>query len=95
VPALKSPDPALRQWAAYTLTQLVPRDEATLEQLVPYLRDPSPDIAGRIRWLFAAQGPLPSGVIRAIRKFDPTLLQDRADRLPPPTPGANGALAMQ
>ncbi len=95
VPDLKSTDPALRQWAAYTLTQLVPRDESTLEQLVPYLRDPSPDIARRIRWLFAVQGKLPSGVIGAIRKLDPTLLQERADRLAPPTPGSNGALAME
>jgi hypothetical protein len=95
LPALKSPNPALRQWAAYALTQLVPRDEAILEQLVPYLRDPSPDVAGRIRWLFQVQEPLPSGVIRAIRRLDPTLLQVHADRLAVPTPGSNGTLAME
>jgi hypothetical protein len=94
LPGLRSPDPALRQWAAYTLTQLVPRDEAVLEQLVPYLNDPSPDIAARIRWLFQAQGTLPRGVAQAIRRLDPTLLPERADQLPAATGTRSDALAM-
>lgn len=89
LPALQSPDPVRRQWAAYTVTQLFPRDAAVLQQLVPYLRDPSPEIVGRIRWLFLAQSSLPSSVVRAIRDVDPELLGDHAAH--PGTAAGNGA----
>lgn len=76
---LHATDPVQREWAAYALTQLRPTDEAVLRQLVPYLRDPSPAVAERIRWLFRVQDPLPSTVARAIRQVDPGLLRERAD----------------
>ena len=76
--ALRSTDPVQREWAAYTLTQLRPTDEALLGQLVPYLRDPAPAVADRIRWLFRVQDPLPAAVARAIREVDPSLLRERA-----------------
>ena len=75
---LKSSDPASRQWAAHTVTQLIPRDEDTLTELVPYVRDPSPEVAERIRWLFQAQERLPAGVERVLREVDPVLLRERA-----------------
>ena len=75
---LRSTDPVQREWAAYTLTQLRPTDEAVLGRLVPYLRDPSPAVAERIRWLFRVQDPLPAAVERAIREVDPALLRERA-----------------
>jgi hypothetical protein len=74
VPALRSDDWMKRQWAAYTLTQLMPRDEAVLQQLVPYVYDP--DIGLRIRWLFQNQGELPKSVKRQINDIAPTLLQN-------------------
>ena len=67
---LRESDPVKRQWAAYALTQLQPSDPAVLVQLVPYLRDPSPDIAARIRWLFDVQHPLPSAVLRTMEQRD-------------------------
>jgi len=76
-PAQGQPDPA-REWAAYTLTQLRPSDEASLAQLVPYLRDASPVVAERIRWLFQVQDPRASAVVRGIRRADPALLRDLA-----------------
>jgi hypothetical protein len=78
LPALQSSDPVQRQWGAYALTQLRPRDERVLEHLVPYLRDPTPEIARRIRWLFQVHGNLPPRVTRAIRKVDPDLLRSQA-----------------
>ena len=57
LPALRSPDPVQRQWAAYALTQLRPSDPRVLAELVPYLHDPSPEIAARIRWLLQVQAP--------------------------------------
>ncbi|MDX2166269.1 MAG: hypothetical protein SF182_04375 [Deltaproteobacteria bacterium] len=67
VAALDSPDSTQRQWAAHALTQLRPRDEQTLLTLVPYLRDPSEDVARRIEWLLQSQS-LPRAVSRAIRE---------------------------
>jgi hypothetical protein len=76
---LRSADPVQREWAASALTQLRPTDEAVLAELVPYLRDPSPGVAERIRWLFRAQDPLPAATARAIRQIDPTLLSERTE----------------
>lgn len=76
--ALEGTDPVQREWAAHTLTRLRPTDEAVLGQLVPYLRDPSPAIAERVRWLFLVQDPLPAAVAQAIREVDPTLLRERS-----------------
>jgi hypothetical protein len=76
--ALRSTDPVQREWAAYTLTLLRPSDPAVLVRLVPYLRDPSPAVAERIRWLFRVQDPLPASVAEAIRAVDPALLRERA-----------------
>jgi hypothetical protein len=81
VPGLASNDPVRRQWAAHTLTRVLPRDAAVLARLVPYLRDPSPEVAGRIRWIFQAVPVLPKSVERAIRRTDPTLLRARQGRL--------------
>ena len=63
---LGSADPLARQWAAYALTDRQPLDERVLEQLVPYLRDPSPEVATRVQWLFQKQAPLPKRVLRTI-----------------------------
>ena len=81
---LRSTDPVQREWAAYTLTQLRPSDEAVLSELVPYLRDASPAVADRIRWLFQVQAPLPSAVVRAIGRADTALLRERAGDAPDP-----------
>jgi len=78
LPGLRSPDPEMRQWAAYTLTQLQPLDPIVLEALVPYVHDQSPEIANRMRWLFQSnQQILPTKVVRAIREVDPALLPSR------------------
>jgi len=66
--ALDSPDTARRQWAAHALTRLQPRDADLLEQLVPYLRDPSPEVATRINWVLQSNGDLPRSVRRAMRE---------------------------
>jgi hypothetical protein len=81
VPGLRSTDPLRRQWAAYTLTQLLPRDETILWQLVPYLRDPSPEVSSRIRTVFEQLQSLPPDIEPALRKVDPTLLRNRATRV--------------
>jgi len=78
VAALRGTDAVHREWAAYALTQLRPSDETVLLQLVPYLRDPSPAVAERIRWLLRVQDPLPASVAHAIRAVDPALLRERA-----------------
>jgi hypothetical protein len=80
VEEMQRQDPVHREWAAYALTQLRPSDETVLVRLVPYLHDPSPAVAGRIRWLFQVQDRLPAGVERAIKRVDPTLLRERAAR---------------
>jgi hypothetical protein len=67
---LGSSDPLTRQWAVYTLTQRHPLDERVLEQLVPHLRDPSPDVVTRVRWVFQTHDPLPKRVARTIRLAD-------------------------
>ena len=69
VAALAAGDPPRRQWAAHALTRLMPRDEKVLQSLVPYLRDPSPEVATRIAWLLQSQ-PLPRGVARAVRELE-------------------------
>jgi hypothetical protein len=56
IPALRSKDPEMREWAAYTLTQLRPCADNVLGTVAPYLRDPSPAIAENIRWLLQEQG---------------------------------------
>ena len=62
---LGSADPLARQWAVYALTdrQL---DDRVLEQLVPHLRDPAPEVATRVQWLFQKHAPLPKRVLRTI-----------------------------
>ncbi|MEO8603809.1 MAG: HEAT repeat domain-containing protein [bacterium] len=76
--ALDSPDTPRRQWAAHALTRLQPRDPELLERLVPYLRDPSPEVASRIAWLLQSNGRMPRNVTRAIR------VQDEQPREAPP-----------
>jgi hypothetical protein len=76
MPGLQSADAVKRVWAAYTLTRLLPRDAALLEQLVPYLHDASAEVANRVRWVFLAQPELPRTVERRIRDVDPTLLRE-------------------
>jgi hypothetical protein len=78
LPALKSDNPEQRVWAAHTLVRLVPRDEEILRRLAPYLNDPSPDVSGRIRWIFLAQKKLPKSLEQMLRGIDPTLLEERA-----------------
>jgi hypothetical protein len=81
---LQSADPLTRQWAIYTLTERRPLDERVLEQLVPHLRDPAPEVATRVQWLFQTQGPLPKRVKRAMQlaeqleKTDPVAPECRA-----------------
>ena len=50
------------------------RDEAVLQQLVPYIHDP--DIGPRIRWIFQNQGELPKSVRNQIKDVAPALLQN-------------------
>ncbi len=66
--ALATSDGPRRQWAAHALTRLRPTDEDLLEQLVPYLRDPSPEVASRISWLLESNGRMPRKVRRAIEE---------------------------
>ncbi len=75
VSALATADPAIREWAAHTLTRLLPRDAAVLEQLVPYLRDPSPAVSDRIRWLFQVVPLGPPALEQSIRAIDPALFR--------------------
>ncbi|MBX3026922.1 hypothetical protein KF840_18600 [bacterium] len=84
VPALAvGGDPMLRVWAAHALVRLEPNDEAVLLAVVPYVRDPTPAVAERIRWLIQSRRPLPPAVARAVAAVDPTLL-------PPPARGRRG-----
>lgn len=70
VQALDTPDPVRRQWAAHALTKLRPSDEKTLLTLVPYLRDPSDDVAVRVEWVLQSQR-LPRAVSRAMSEQKP------------------------
>jgi hypothetical protein len=56
VKALRTDDLDQRLWAAHALTRLRPSDPDLLDGLVPYLRDPSPEVAVRINWLLLANG---------------------------------------
>jgi hypothetical protein len=67
---LESADPYIRMWSAYAVAQLLPLDETVLERLVPYLRDPSPEIASRMRWVFEAHGTLPKRVVQAMAEAE-------------------------
>jgi hypothetical protein len=75
-PALDSADPTTRIWAAYALSHRLPLPEPVLLRLVPRLRDPSPDVRGRARWIFVAERRLPSRVREAIESHDPELAED-------------------
>jgi hypothetical protein len=77
---LTSSDQLTRQWAMYTLTQRQPLDERVLEQLVPYLRDPAPDVVTRVRWVFQSQSPLPKRVTRTIKMAEELQAQERERR---------------
>jgi len=72
LPGLESADPVIRMWAAYAIAQLLPLDETVLERLVPYLNDPLPEIAGRMRWVFQAS-PLSPRMVEMIRPIHPAL----------------------
>jgi hypothetical protein len=72
-------DAARRQWAAHAFTRLAPGDEAVLLALVPYVNDPSPEVASRIRWLLQSR-PLPPAVARAAAVADPSLVPTPAHR---------------
>jgi hypothetical protein len=74
LPALRSSDPVLRQWTAYALTQ-VPRDDLVMAALVPYLRDPSPEIAGRVRYIIQTQPSLSPSVASDVKRIDPALIR--------------------
>jgi hypothetical protein len=63
---LQSSDTLARQWAVHTLTERRPLNELVLVQLVPYLRDPAPEVATRVQWLFQAHAPLSKNVTRTI-----------------------------
>jgi hypothetical protein len=67
---LGSSDPLTRQWAVYALTDRQPLDDRVLEQLVPHLRDPAPEVVTRVQWLFQKQSPLPKRVLRTIEMAD-------------------------
>jgi hypothetical protein len=56
--------------------RLRPTDEAV--PILPYLRDPSPAVAERIRWLFLVQDSLPAAVAQAVREADLTLIRERS-----------------
>jgi hypothetical protein len=71
---LRSADPVLRQWAAHALIQ-VPKDDRIVAELVPFLRDPSPEIASRVRYMIQTQPSLPPAVASAVNRIDPTLAQ--------------------
>jgi hypothetical protein len=73
LPALAPGEASRRQWAAHALTRLVPRDEAVLLAVVPLMRDPDPEVAGRIRWLLQSRQPLPPRVADAVQRVDPSL----------------------
>ena len=77
---LESADPAIRTWAAYAIAQLLPLDQAVLEQLVSYLDDPLPEIEARMRWVFQAQGTLSPRVAQMIRPVHPALLREMEAR---------------
>jgi hypothetical protein len=76
---VRSSDPLTRQWAVYNLTQRRPLDERVLEQLVPNLRDPAPEVSTRVEWLFQAHAPLPKRVQRTMQ------LADQLQKLPQTT----------
>jgi hypothetical protein len=71
---LRSSDPVLRAWAAYALTQ-VPRDDRVVAQLVPYLRDPAPEVARAVRYVIQVHPSLSPSVASAVSRIDPTLVQ--------------------
>lgn len=68
VDVLDDPDPVRRQWAAHALTRMVPLDDEQLERLVPYLDDPSSEVAMRVDWTLRSHEDLPWGVSRALSK---------------------------
>jgi len=70
VASMTTPDVPRRQWAAHALTRLQPRDEDLLERLVPYLHDPSPEVATRVSWVLQSSGSQPRSVRRAIEEFE-------------------------
>ena len=59
---------------------MLPLDETVLERLVPYLQDPLPEIAGRMRWVFQANGTLSPRVVQLIRPVHPALLREMEAR---------------
>ncbi|MGD9765644.1 MAG: hypothetical protein AB7V27_18260 [Candidatus Binatia bacterium] len=79
--ALAMRDPELRVWAAHGLTRRLPLPDPVLLTVVAHVRDPAPDVAGRLRWILAAQRPLASPVQRALEAQAPEV----AAELPTPT----------
>lgn len=83
VDALGSEVDSTRLWAGYALSRRLPLDREILLRLAPHLKDPSPDLRARLRWIFvaqAAEAPLGEDVRRAVAAYDPGL----AAELQPP-----------
>jgi len=78
LPPLDSSDPAVREWSAYAIAQLLPLDEPVLKRLVPYVVDPSPEITARVRWIFQAQGILPANGAPPSQTTNPALAREVA-----------------
>ena len=76
LPAMDSADASTRQWAAYAIAQLLPLEEPVLRRLVPYVGDPSPEIANRVRWIFQAQGIMPSTGVPPSKTTNPALARE-------------------
>ncbi len=70
---LDDPDADERIWASHALTRRLPLPEGVLLAVATHLRDPSPDVADRLRWILRAQRPLPDEVRRAAASADAQL----------------------
>lgn len=64
--ALGDPDPEVRLWAAYALSQRLPLSSTVLLRVVERLGDPSPEVRRHLEWILAAQRPLPRDVRRVL-----------------------------
>ncbi len=70
VDGLDSPEPMTRLWAGYALSKRLPLDDGVLERVATHLRDDSPDVRERLRWILQAQSPLSERVLRAVARHD-------------------------
>src|SRR5262249_51020863 len=78
--ALDDPDESVRLWAAYALSRRLPLDEAVLRRIVPRLRDPSPEMRDRVRWILTAQRDVPVSVYAMVEKRDAELAFEMRQR---------------